>query len=326
MSEQDPPDNLPRSPSGRVPKWVLDEARGEAPTELIPFRADVAVLPARPSAPKQRNKPREWISILVVIALVLAAVGYTFTQAGSAKTAAKPQSTPTPHVAQLTAGPPIGQGEIGHPIGQPAGFAGVSDHYKFAALQRDNVTPATWSPCRPIHYVMRPDNEPIEGNRIVAEALNQLTVATGFSFINDGYTTEAPDPDRSAYQKAAYGDRWAPVLIAWANADEVPSFGDDVLGEASPARITSPSGVVTYVSGMVAFDAEGVTRVARTAGIAAAEAIALHEFGHLVGLDHVKDITQIMTPNLQRNGTVAYQAGDLAGLARLGSGPCRPDV
>jgi predicted Zn-dependent protease len=56
-----------------------------------------------------------------------------------------------------------------------------------------------------------------------------------------------------------------------------------------------------------------------------AQAIVLHEFGHLVGLDHVADETQLMNPETVV-GITDFAAGDLAGLSRLGRGPCAPLV
>ena len=50
------------------------------------------------------------------------------------------------------------------------------------------------------------------------------------------------------------------------------------------------------------------------------QAIVDHEFGHLVGLDHVTDPGELMAEvNL---GRTSYGPGDLEGLARLGAIPC----
>ena len=50
-----------------------------------------------------------------------------------------------------------------------------------------------------------------------------------------------------------------------------------------------------------------------------------HEFGHLVGLDHVDDPTQLMYPSTSP-AVSTFGGGDLAGLAALGSGACAPNV
>lgn len=151
-----------------------------------------------------------------------------------------------------------------------------------------------------------------------------MSAATGLRFINDGQTTEGPVEDRAAYQPARYGDRWAPVLIAWATPEEVPDFGVDIAGEAGPVRIQRPNGQMVYITGQVNLDPTKLAGISRGNGRLPV-AVIEHELGHLVGLAHVADPAQIMFP--RGSGAVSdYQAGDLAGLAALGRGNCAPDV
>lgn len=49
----------------------------------------------------------------------------------------------------------------------------------------------------------------------------------------------------------------------------------------------------------------------------------LHELGHLVGLDHVDDETQLMYPHAAKQR--GFAAGDLRGLHELGLGACFRD-
>jgi len=79
------------------------------------------------------------------------------------------------------------------------------------------------------------------------------------------------------------------------------------------------------VTGEAAFDAEAMTRLVLAGRQGLLHAVLLHELGHLVGLAHVNAPTQVMAPRV-RVGVEDYQYGDLNGLARLGQGPCRPDV
>jgi Matrixin. len=55
------------------------------------------------------------------------------------------------------------------------------------------------------------------------------------------------------------------------------------------------------------------------------ETLLLHEFAHLVGLDHVDDPNQNMYPYLPEEGIV-LGPGDLAGLAALRESPCSSTV
>ena len=78
------------------------------------------------------------------------------------------------------------------------------------------------------------------------------------------------------------------------------------------------------MTGTVQLDAIKFSKMLGAAhGNQLAHAVVLHELGHLVGLGHVSDQTQLMFPEGSL-ATTAYAGGDLAGLARLGQGACAP--
>jgi hypothetical protein len=221
--------------------------------------------------------------------------------------------------------PKPGHEEARHPLGAPQPVVVPANSFGLIGHHDDGSTPVTWCPCRPVHYVVRPDNAPPNGAQLLADAFAQLSTATGLRFVDDGTTDEAPTTDRRPYQKQKYGDRWAPVLVTWASDREVPDFGVDIVGEAGPTGVRTPSGDLTYVSGTVALDAEALTALVQQNREGLARVVILHELGHLAGLAHVSDPTQVMYPRAGLNAGV-YQPGDLAGLHALGSGLCQPDI
>jgi hypothetical protein len=312
-----PPDDIPRSPSGRIPQWVLDQALGK-PVGPVPFRPPTDVAP-----PRRRSRTPRILVVLCVLVPILLLVGVAARDHrwpfGNPAASAEPVGA-VPGVARQA--PPPGLEESTAPLGAPPDVAAgpEGDGYRFSQHQDATGGPVTWSPCRPIHYVVRTAHQPEGGKALLRDAVAQVSAATGLRFVDDGTTDEGPSEDRGAYQPERYGDRWAPVLIAWATADEVPDFGVDVAGEAGPIWVTPASGASVYVSGVVYLDP------AKLAGAppAAAKAVVLHELGHLVGLAHVNDAGAVMFP--RASGVTAYASGDLAGLAALGRGACRPDV
>ena len=67
------PDDVPRSPTGRVPQWALDEATGHR-SEPVPFRGASARSVHDPALRASRRR-RGWILwVLVAVAVTAVAV------------------------------------------------------------------------------------------------------------------------------------------------------------------------------------------------------------------------------------------------------------
>jgi hypothetical protein len=227
--------------------------------------------------------------------------------------------TASPAFPHPTPGHEAAKAPLGVPIQAPIG----GGPHAFVAEGSDGA-PVAYDPCRPIHYVIRPDNAPVGGEAILHGAFGRLTSVTGLRFVYDGGTDEQPSRGRELFQPDRYGDRWAPVVVAWQTYDENPSFLTDVAGEAGSAGV-SFEGNKVFVTGSVSLDEAAFDdMLASPGGADVARAIVLHELGHLVGLDHVSDASQLMYPST--SGVLDFAAGDLTGLAALGQGKCVPGL
>jgi hypothetical protein len=206
--------------------------------------------------------------------------------------------------------------------GHGGGGAGDGDGYAFIHTL-DNGAPVRWSTCEPISYVVRPDNEPEGARALLEESLERIEDATGLEFEDAGSTNEAPTQRRRLYQPNRYGDRWAPVLIAYSTPDEDDRLSGRAAGYGGPAFVSVGGGTARNVSGSVVFDVEQMTSMG---GDDAIRAVMLHELAHLIGLAHIDDRGQLMNPVLYGTDVTDLQDGDLAGLEILGDGECYDPV
>jgi hypothetical protein len=194
--------------------------------------------------------------------------------------------------------------------------------YSYLATQPGSLEPVAFDPCRPIHYVVRPTGAPAGGTTLLTEAIGRISAATGLQFIDDGATDEAPLPDRPNFLPDRYGDRWAPVLVAWSTPEEFAILTGPVIGIATNRPVDVEDGAMAFVSGQVVLDTPQMSELLQYNGGRSLTVAALtHELGHLVGLAHVQDTRQLMYPSA-RPLVTNLGRGDLTGLAALGTGRC----
>ncbi len=320
------------SPTGRVPQWVLDEVARQASPPV----------PPRPRRLIRRTARRALMVLVLVFALGIGTAVFTgpgswpgapvLGEAGGsdpgtlAAGGGEPPSAPPSSAARVPDRPEPGIEAARKPRGVPPPPPPEGGAHAFVNLQTDGVTPVAYDPCRLVHYTIRPHGGPPEGEELVVEAVTRISEVTGLQFVYDGFTDEVPEAERELYQPDRYGPRWAPVLIAWETEEENPALAGDVVGEAGSVPASLGDGPRVYLSGAVSLDAPRLGELLRGRdGRSVVRSIILHELGHLIGLAHVDDDQQLMFPEARRE-VPDFAAGDLTGLATLGTGACVPEL
>ncbi len=234
-------------------------------------------------------------------------------------------TTPSPNRAPNS--PTPGFEEASKPLGSAPKLVWDGAPYTFISTQTaptGETVPVAWSPCRPIHVVVNTTGAPDNSETYVRVVMGEITRATGLQFTYDGLTDEPPTENRQPYQADRYGDRWAPVIIGFANKEQIPKLDGEVAGVAQPMPLTRSDldySVITTAS--LWLDTTLLDEPGTSSGPAWLPVLR-HEFGHVIGLDHVDDPSQLMNPKSVA-GIDDYQSGDLYGLAQLGRGRCAPD-
>jgi len=246
----------------------------------------------RPPSPRRRRGLVRWIAAGVVC-LVLAGIG------------------------GLARGPGRGSDGAG------AGDTGVSSErsYRFVARTAEGG-PVRWNPCEPIRYQI--DLGPMAAG--VAEEVHDSTAliseATGIGFTFEGFV-EVDIAERLAggdfvIPGSEGGIEWAPVLVAWRPQRFLLALGAerDVLGLGLPVATRLDRD--QFVSGAIVLNADARLPRGFATGLDQGPVI-LHELGHVLGLGHVSDRSQLMFRRAVPWVT-GLGEGDLQGLERLGVG------
>ncbi|WP_156035414.1 matrixin family metalloprotease [Terrabacter tumescens] len=145
-----------------------------------------------------------------------------------------------------------------------------------------------------------------------------MSRASGMHLVVRGSTTRRPTAEWGRRRESG---RWPPVLVAWSRPDgKTLSWG----ASASTTTFVTKSAAsrLVYVSGQIVLNVEHSAVYGPGFGTAQSLGILFeHELGHLLGLAHVSDRTQVMFDTAGNASTLGD--GDRAGLRRLGQGPCR---
>jgi hypothetical protein len=197
-------------------------------------------------------------------------------------------------------------------------FGGERSH-AFIGRSADGE-PYRWDPCSTIHYQVdlgRMDDRVLDD---VNEAVRRISRASGLALEFDGVVHVSVNDlvgSGDFVTATTAGLHWSPVLIAFRSRSAMRVLGvRGAYGVAMP--VTTRFDADQFVSGVVMINAsagleDGFDR-APSMGT-----VLQHELGHAVGLGHILDPFQLMSPVPV---VTDWGRGDLAGLEELGDGPC----
>ncbi len=187
--------------------------------------------------------------------------------------------------------------------------------YAFLAMNGDQ--PVAFSSCRLLQVAVYPAGGPPDAERLVREAVARVRSATGLDIVVVGaFGGHAPNWNFEA-APIRPGD---PVSVSWQDGDAIAQLTEHIAGLGGSPVVTSPGGTPYRVAGTIALSRDYYSLLTQRGDHSEALAVLLHEFGHVLGLDHVDSPRELMYDD--NNELTTFGPGDLEGLRRLGHGPC----
>jgi hypothetical protein len=191
----------------------------------------------------------------------------------------------------------------------------TASSYRFSSIL--DGQPVRWNPCQAIHWKANVARGPVGGLDVLKAAVAHIASVTGTSWAFDGTTATVPS---TSYLPTTPSNTNKPVVIGWTDGT-----ASDLL-RGKPAQVLGMTRTVWFgvddgMGHRAAATRAAVVALDRTdhlplRGTQSWSATALHELGHVMGLDHPADSHQLMAATLPN--VSSYQSGDNTGLVRLG--------
>jgi hypothetical protein len=289
---------------------------------MPPVPPPVVPDPVVPPRPDLRRSASALFAAFVLVSLLAAALGglATWSLLDDADDVAAPPSS-SPSAASGTASPSEtpSPNTTRTPSPTPSPRPKVDGAFRF--LERVAGEPVRWDPCQTITYAVNTGAASPPVIPDLRQALRRVTEATGIPFRPVGHTGES---FFRAYERMRYeGVERSELIVIWVDHERYEGILRRV-GDRRPsiAFAKTMAGVYAdedqYFGGIIVID-EDATATRGFAYRYTHGSVLLHELGHIMGLDHVKDPDQLMYSGRHPNfGLRDYGPGDLEGLRRLG--------
>jgi hypothetical protein len=169
-------------------------------------------------------------------------------------------------------------------------------------------TYARWNPCASVTFKVNYAGAPSFARAAVADAVTKVEEATGINLVDLGDTTEGLTGTAPAGVDAV-------IAFSTTQADGTP-FGAGMLGQGGGSYTYTGAGLnARVVNGYVLLNRSFSFQQGYVAN--GLGQTLLHELGHMVGLAHVNDGSEVMYP--YSHAVAGYGPGDREGLWYLGA-------